>query len=167
MPTPIFCANPSFVLTEKTPRFRCVQVFAKSKGSALKIVLATADTNLQLSLGLSLSEEPSVSIVGTASEAESLLALIKFTRPDIVVADWDLPGRPISELLAEAQRDAYRRKLTIVCMSTRVREEALQAGATAFVVRGDPPEALLNVFRNTRALLVASTDEPTVTTQEE
>ena len=133
----------------------------------MKIVLATADTNLQLSLGLSLSEEPSVSIVGTTSEAESLLALIKFTRPDIVVADWDLPGRPISELLAEAQRDADRPQWIILGPSTRVREEVLQAGATAFVVRGDPPEALLNVFRNTRALLAASTNELTVTTKED
>jgi DNA-binding NarL/FixJ family response regulator len=133
----------------------------------VKIVLATADSNLQLSLGLSLSEEPSVTIVGVTSEAESLLALIKFTRPNIVVADWDLPGRPLAELLDEAHTNGGKPKWIVLGPSTMAREQALQAGAAAFVVRGDPPEALLNAFRDTRAMLAAHANEQTVTTKEE
>ena len=38
----------------------------------MKIVLATANTDLQLSLGLSLSAEPGITIAGTASEVDSL-----------------------------------------------------------------------------------------------
>ena len=133
----------------------------------MKIVLATADSNLQLSLGLSLSEEPSVTIVGATSEAESLLALIKFTRPDIVVADWDLPGRPLAELLDETHTNGGKPKWIVLGPSTMVREQALQAGAAAFVVRGDPPKALLRAFRDTRAQLVSFTGDLSVTAKEE
>jgi len=133
----------------------------------VKIVLATADSNLQLSLGLSLSEEPSVTIVGVTSEAESLLALIKFTRPDIVVADWDLPGRPLAELLDEAHTNGGKPKWIVLGPSTTVREPALQAGAAAFVVRGDPPEVLLRAFRLTRTRLSSPPEEITVIPKED
>jgi DNA-binding NarL/FixJ family response regulator len=133
----------------------------------MKIVLATADHNLQLSLNLSLSEEPSVSIVGATSEAESLLALIKFTRPDIVVADWDLPGRPLAELLAEARTNGEKPKWIVLGPSTTAREPALRAGAAAFVVRGDPPEALLKAFRQTRTRFSSPPAELIVTKKEE
>ena len=51
----------------------------------MKILLAVADTNLRLSLELVLSEEPSVTVAGTASEAHGLSALIKSTQPAIVL----------------------------------------------------------------------------------
>ena len=133
----------------------------------MKIVLATADSNLQLSLGLILSEEPAVNIVGTTSESQSLLALIKFTRPDIVMADWDLPGNPLSDLIKKARKKSDKPKWIILGPSARVREKALLAGASTFVVRGDPPEVLLRAFRHTRAQPGSSPDELPVTTKEE
>ena len=133
----------------------------------MKIVLATADTNLQLSLGLSLSEEPSVAIVGATSESESLLAMIKFARPDIVVADWDLPGRPLAELLDEARTNGQKPKWIVLGGPTAAREQALQAGAAAYVVKGDPPEALLKAFRQTRTRLSSPPEELTVIPKED
>jgi len=131
----------------------------------VKIVLATADTNRQLSLGLLLSEEPSVTIAGIASETESLFSLIKFAYPDVVIADWDLPGRPLSVLLEKACKNGDKPKWIILGPSARVKKEALLAGASAFVVRGDPPEVLLNAFRDTRALLAAPTNDLSVITK--
>ena len=133
----------------------------------MKIVLATADSNLQLSLGLSLSEEPSVTIVGVTSEAESLLALIKFTRPVIVIADWDLPGRPLAELLAEASTNGQKPRWIVLGSSAIVREQALKVGAAAFVVKGDPPEVLLKAFRVTRTQLSSPAEELTVIPKED
>lgn len=147
--------------------FGRVQVKDNPRGSTVKIVLATADTNQQLSLGLYLSEEPLVTIVGSTSEAESLLALIKFTRPDIVIADWDLPGRPVTELLSETRKMGDRPKWIVFSPSTITRKEVLEAGATAVVVRGDPPEVLLNAFRNTRVQLGTLPDEKSMSIKED
>ena len=116
----------------------------------MKILLAVIDTNLRLSLELMLSEEPSVTIAGTASEADGLSALIKSTRPAIVILDWNLPGRSLSSVIADTNRLVSIVKFIALGSSPAGKEQALAAGANAFVVKGDPPEQLLTAFRTLR-----------------
>ena len=121
----------------------------------MKILLAVEDTNLRLSLELILSEEPSVTIAGTASEADGLSALIKSSHPAIVLLDWNLPGRPLSAVIAETNRRANATKFIALGPSPADKEQALSAGADAFVVKGDPPEQLLAAFRALRKQIKA------------
>ncbi len=122
----------------------------------MKILLAVADTNLRLSLELILSEEPSVIVAGTASEAQGLSALIKSTQPALVLLDWNLPGRPLSTIIAETNRRANATKFIALGSSPAGKEQALAAGADAFVVKGDPPEQLLAAFRAIRKQIQAT-----------
>lgn len=116
----------------------------------MKILLAVKDTNLRLSLELVLSEEPSVDIAGTASEADGLSALIKSNQPAIVILDWNLPGRPLSAVIAETHRRLAAVKFIALGSSPADKEQALADGANAFIVKGDPPELLLTAFRAIR-----------------
>ena len=116
----------------------------------MKILLATEDTNLRLSLELVLSEEPAVTVAGAASESEGLLALIKSTRPAIVLLDWNLPGRPPADVLAESCCRPESAYFIVLGSSAEDKQTALSAGADAFVVKGDPPDRLLSAFRTVR-----------------
>jgi DNA-binding NarL/FixJ family response regulator len=113
-------------------------------------LLAVPDTDLRLSIELLLSEEPGVVIAGVASETEGLLALIASTKPDIVILDWDLPGRPAADRLIQTSLIPDQPQFIVLGSRLAAREEARQAGMTAFVVKGEPPELLLTAYRQTK-----------------
>lgn len=116
----------------------------------MKILLATKDATLRISLELSLSEEPSVIVAGMASEGDGLSALIKSSQPDLVIVDWDLPGRAPAKIIAKAGRGSKRVRFMVLGSSPADHDEVLAAGADAFVVKGDPPDQLLATFRAIR-----------------
>lgn len=113
----------------------------------MRLLLATADPDLRLSLELLLSEQPGVQIVGAASEGDGLIALIHTTRPHMVLTDLDLPGQPISSVVTEA-RHIQPPAITIVLVAQNGRvQDARNAGADAVVPKGVPPDLLLSAFR--------------------
>jgi DNA-binding NarL/FixJ family response regulator len=69
----------------------------------MKIVLALRQADARLVLAWALSDEPGVTVVGTASETAGLLALTQTAQPDLMLVAWDLPGRPLPEVLATAR----------------------------------------------------------------
>ena len=115
----------------------------------MRIVLATGDTDLRLAIQLLLSEEPGIKIIGSASDCDGLIALIKSTRPDIALLDWDLPGCNMEDVLLDIKSFTSEPKINLIVLGRhrRMSKTALQAGADEYVVIGDPPENLLEVFR--------------------
>ncbi len=114
----------------------------------MRIVLADGQAKVRSALRLLLEQEPGLSIAGEASEAEGLLAAMQTNCPDLVLVDWNLPGaaspqKLIASLLARCPG------LYIVVLSGRpeASQIALEAGANAFVSKGDPPEKLLAALR--------------------
>lgn len=116
----------------------------------MNVVLAMRQAQARLALELALSVEPGVTVVGEASETEGLLALARTARPDLVLLEWGLPGRPVPHVLAEAQRLAQPLRFLVLGCDLHLRQPALQAGACAFVLVGDPPELLLTAVREVR-----------------
>jgi DNA-binding NarL/FixJ family response regulator len=125
----------------------------------MHVLLASEHPDLRLSIELLLSQEPGVSIVGSASETEGLLALIKSTNPDIVILDWDLPGRPVAELLAKKSISRDRTRFIVLCTRPELKNQARQAGADFCLVKGDTPDELLAVVQQTRNKLRTKIDE--------
>lgn len=125
----------------------------------MHVLLATKHPDLRLSIELLLSQEPGTTIVGTASETEGLLALIKSTSPDIVILDWDLPGRPVAKLLSKKSISRDRTRFIVLCTRPEMKNQARQAGADVCLVKGDTPDELLTVFQQTRNELRAKTTE--------
>ena len=113
----------------------------------MRIVLATRDTDLRLSLELLLSEEPGVKILGGASDSEGFFALVESTCPDLVLLDWNLPGRPVKEVLDQTKLLKVQPKIIVLGKNPDLKNEALQAGAGAYVDKGEPPERLLAAFK--------------------
>jgi DNA-binding NarL/FixJ family response regulator len=119
----------------------------------MNVVLAVRQAHARLALELVLCEEPGLTVVGTASETEGLLALTQTAHPDLVVLEWGLPGRPAGALLEAAQARAGPIWFLVLGHDPAMRQSALTAGACAFVLVGDPPELLLAALRQARAAL--------------
>lgn len=113
----------------------------------MQILLADDQPKVRLGLRLLLEQEEWTSVVGEAAEAESLLAQVEATQPDLILLDWSLQGSGRPDLLP-ALRDCCP-GLAVVVLSGQpdAEQEALDAGADAFVSKADPPELLLEAIR--------------------
>ena len=112
----------------------------------LRILLADDNRDSRSALALLLETRLGATIVGEPTTMESLLERVASLHPDVVLLDWELPGKP------EADRIVVLRSvdpdLQIIIVSARP-ESALQACiADAFVYKTDPPEHLLAVLSN-------------------
>ena len=112
----------------------------------MRLLLAAPEPDLRLSLELLFSEQPGIYIVGTASESDGLLALIRTTNPDIVLTDWDLPGRPLSAIISHTNKQAKSPQFIILTTNNSECEHARKAGANFTVVKGVSPDVLLSAF---------------------
>lgn len=109
-----------------------------------RILLADDNQDLRSALALLLETRLGATIVGEASTMECLLEQAVATRPDIVLLDWELPGKP------EADRIHLIRSVSpgarVIVISARPEAAAQAAGADAFVNKTDPPEHIMDVF---------------------
>jgi two-component system phosphate regulon response regulator PhoB len=112
----------------------------------MDIVLASQEYDLRLALEMLFREQPGAYVVGAVSHADALLALIRSACPDLVLLDWDLPGQPMAEVMAQAQSAGPVPKIIVLSRDEEDRGAALAAGADAFVIKGDPPKQLLVAF---------------------
>lgn len=115
----------------------------------MRLLLATAQPDLRLSLELLLGEQPGVKIVGTVSESDGLLALIHTTTPDMIVTDWDLPGRPLTAIFNETNLPKPP-KIIILINRISDTQRAQETCADAVVLKGASPDILLKTFQQVR-----------------
>jgi DNA-binding NarL/FixJ family response regulator len=119
-----------------------------------RILIADDQPEVRSALRLLLEMEADKwTIVGEAQEAQNLIAFINEGECDLVLVDWELPGLRVAG--PEGHRCGRLEKvrniqpgLFVVAMSGRgeARQEALEAGADAFISKGEPPEKLLETL---------------------
>jgi len=122
----------------------------------MRLLLAAGHPDLRLSLELLLSEQPGVQIVGAASESDGLLALIHTTKPDMILADWDLPGPSLSHVFAKAHQKQHPPIIIVLVARSRDYQKAVEASADAVVIKGSSPDSLLSTFTQFRTQLTSS-----------
>lgn len=117
-----------------------------------RVLIADDQPHVRSAMRLLLRQEPGLAVVGEAGDVDQALELAAGRRPDIVLLDWELPGEGGGAALAGLR--AAQPGLVVVALSGRpeARRAALDAGADAFVSKGDPPERLLAAVTDCRQL---------------
>src|SRR3569833_1394686 len=112
-----------------------------------RVLIADGDPNVRSALGLLLTREPGLTLVGQTCGFEDLLHCVEQTQPHLVLVDWELPG--MAPLQVVPALKARRPDVRLIALSTRseLREHALAAGADAFVCKSDGPASLLATLR--------------------
>jgi len=118
----------------------------------MRVLLTDDQTQMRLALRRLLEQEPELTVVGEAAEAKDLLTQVQKTQPDLVLLDWELPGLQAADLLLTMH--SHYCPLKVVAFSERreARQEALAAGADAFISKEDPQEKLLTTLRKVGGL---------------
>jgi len=116
----------------------------------VSVLIADSRTHAQSAMRLLLAQEPDVFVVGEAADVDAAVAAIVTCNPDVVLLDWDLSvqnGNSVVDYLRAASPESF--VIALSCLP-EARQEALAAGADAFVSKGDPPEKLLAAVRGCR-----------------
>jgi DNA-binding NarL/FixJ family response regulator len=110
-----------------------------------KLILADDNAATRSALAFILSRRLGLKVAGEAASVEELAWLLNSGAPeaDILILDWDLPGLSQAIGLTELRKLNPVIRLVVISARADVRQQALDAGADAFVSMVEPPEALL------------------------
>lgn len=117
----------------------------------MRVLVADGREKVRSALQLLLEQEEDVDVVGEASSDGSLLAVAEEQGPDVILVDWELPGRPMGTLLPTLRLLLPAVKVIALSGRPEARLEATEAGVEAFVSKNAPSEELLAALDELRA----------------
>jgi DNA-binding NarL/FixJ family response regulator len=112
------------------------------------VYLADHDAEVRRVLRLMLEQALGMTVAGEAAHTWGLPALVEAAQADILLIDWDLPGRVDAWLLSDLRRLPRRPVVVITSSQADVKDAALAAGADGFADKSEPPESLLAIVRD-------------------
>jgi DNA-binding NarL/FixJ family response regulator len=93
--------------------------------------------------------EPGIAIVGEAADGPAALELSAIGAPDVVLLDFNLPGRDGLSVCRSLRSRGRAVVVLTIEDGEAVRERCLAAGAAAFVSKQEPMHVLLTAIRAT------------------
>ena len=113
----------------------------------MRLLMAGLGQEMGAALRFLLGQEPDICIVGESSNSQELFACMEVVRPDAVLLAHDLPGLPLTELLAELRAHHTKPSVLVLC-SVSERERAAAAGGSCVCLdRASHPRQLLTALR--------------------
>ena len=112
----------------------------------MKILLADDHADVRWALRTFLRERLGLTVVGEVEHSDTLLVEALTLQPDLIVLDWELPGRPAGEIVDALHRQQDSCKIVVLSHHPELQQAALQAGADAFVCKTAPPQYVLAVL---------------------
>jgi len=114
-----------------------------------KVLIADDHPLVLAGIRRTLERSDDIDVIGEASSAEQVLALIERRRPEVILLDLHMPGAVGSDLIANIHRDWPEVKTVVLSANDDRRsiDSALQAGASAYIVKSVNPVDLPSVIR--------------------
>jgi DNA-binding NarL/FixJ family response regulator len=119
--------------------------------SAIRVLVADDQPLVRAGLRMLLSTVPDVEVVGEAADGESAVRLARELRADVVLMDIRMPGLDGLEATRRISSDEDLAGVKVVILTTFDIDdyvfEALQAGASGFLLKDAEPEELIRAVR--------------------
>ncbi len=119
----------------------------------VSVVLADDHAVVRRGLQALLESEPDFSIVGVAADGLETVRIVERWKPDVLVLDLMMPGLSGLEALRILRERSPRSRVVILSIYSSVAfvTQALQLGATGYVLKGCTEENLLRAVRDAAA----------------
>jgi DNA-binding NarL/FixJ family response regulator len=117
---------------------------------SIRVLLADDQAMVRAGFRMILGSEPDMEVVGEAENGEQAAAAARRLQPDVVLMDIQMPG---GDGLQATRRITESAELTsrVVILTTFERDEyvfeAMQSGASGFLLKNAPPEELIHAVR--------------------
>jgi len=117
--------------------------------SPVRIAIVDDHTIVRAGLGSLLAAEPDFEVVGEASDAAAAVGLARDVRPDVFVMDISLPDSSGLDAIRSILDLSPGSKIVVLTMHEDeiYVSQALEAGASAYLVKGSPPAELHTAIR--------------------
>ena len=109
-----------------------------------KILLADDNADLRSALRLLLETRLNLELIIEARDMEHVLAQVEEARPDCIILDWELPGRPTRERVPVLRTLVPGLKVIAVSARPESKQGALLEGADAFICKTESPISILD-----------------------
>jgi len=111
-----------------------------------RLLIADDRVRTRRALRAVLTLQPGIELIGEAADGEEALAEVERLRPDIVILDIRMPR--VDGIAATRQIKTRWPKIRVIAhsLAEELSEEALAAGADAFVPKGAPAGELLSAL---------------------
>jgi DNA-binding NarL/FixJ family response regulator len=116
---------------------------AAENGPKLRMLLAIHTRELKTAFFLALSDRPSVQIVATATNTAELLTYSRTFQPDVIALEWEMPGRPVADVMPTLAEACASTEILIVSRPSS-RQQIRDLAPRATVV--DEPEELVSTL---------------------
>ena len=115
----------------------------------VRILLVDANPIFREGLSMIIQSQPDLLLVGQAESAEDALSQFRRIRPDLTIMDPRLPGASGTDALVAIRKESPRAIVMMITSSKRDMDvrRALNAGATAYVLKNTPKTEMLRVIR--------------------
>lgn len=121
------------------------------RSAILRKVLITDDRKAsRKGLRALMLTQPDIQVIGEAANGEMAIDFIKKVQPDVVIMDAFMPGMNGLEATRIIKQNWREIRVVVLTLHEDIREEALAAGADAFLVKGCPPGELIKEIKNER-----------------
>jgi DNA-binding NarL/FixJ family response regulator len=132
-------------------------------GRVINVLLVEDQALVRAGLRVLLRQESDINVVGEAADGDEAMALVSQLRPDLVLMDIRLPK--LDGIEATRQIKNAHPEVEVLILSAYEDDEgifqAIQAGATGYVLKDITPENLVRAIRSVRAGM--STVHPGIT----
>jgi DNA-binding NarL/FixJ family response regulator len=117
----------------------------------ITVALADDDELVRMGLRVLVGREDDLELVGEAGDGDAALALVRATRPDVLLLDLRMPGPDGIEVLHAVAADPDLTGTRVIVVTTfeidRYVVAALQAGASGFLRKSSAPAELVHAVR--------------------
>jgi two-component system response regulator NreC len=113
--------------------------------AAAKIVIADDHNVVREGLKLMLDAQPRMTVVAEASTADDALRMARAHRPDVIVLDLNMPGRPTLDVIPEIREGSPDTRIVVLTMQDEpaLAQATLRAGASGYVIKDAAGDELL------------------------
>ncbi len=128
---------------------RSEQNFATEGQRPITVVLVDDERLIRAALARALSES-GIELVGEAANGQDAVAIVVDVRPDVVLMDLRLPGLSGVQAIEQLALLAPASRVLVLTRSEQNRVvEAIIAGASGYILKNAPPEAIISAVRAT------------------
>jgi two-component system response regulator NreC len=119
----------------------------------ISIVLADDHTVVRRALRVLLEEEDGFEVVAEAEDADGAIRYLRGHKPDVLILDLNMPGRPSLEAIPDMREASPETKIVVLTMQKEpaFARQALQLGVLGYVLKEAADDELVQAVRRASA----------------